>query len=81
VFLGSLAFCRVHAYVARMTAPTPTLGKPKKPTPREQSERFKKTARELGCDETPGALDRAFGKIVGPKKIVKSSGRRSRPSE
>jgi len=33
------------------------------PTPKEQSERFKKTARELGCDETPGALDRAFRKI------------------
>jgi hypothetical protein len=36
---------------------------PKRPSQKEQSSRFKKTARELGCDETPGALDRAFGKI------------------
>ena len=37
--------------------------KPKKLTPAEQAARFKKTAREIGCDESPGALDRAFGKI------------------
>jgi hypothetical protein len=34
----------------------------------KQSDRFKKTARELGCDETPGALDRAFGKIDPSKR-------------
>jgi hypothetical protein len=32
---------------------------------KEQSDRFKN--RQLGCDETPGALDRAFGKIE-PKR-------------
>ena len=37
------------------------------PSPQEQSARFKKIARDLGCDETPGALDRAFGKIA-PKR-------------
>jgi hypothetical protein len=34
----------------------------------DQSARFKETARKLGCDETPGALDRAFGKIATPSK-------------
>jgi hypothetical protein len=43
---------------------------------KEQSERFKRTARELGCDETTGALDRAFGKIS-----TKRGASRSRPSE
>jgi hypothetical protein len=38
--------------------------KPKhKLTKKEQSERFKQTARELGCDETEGALEKAFEKI------------------
>ncbi len=41
--------------------------KPKTASQKEQSDRFKKTARELGCDETPGALDRAFGKINAAK--------------
>lgn len=39
----------------------------KKLSPQEQAERFKETARELGCDTSPGALDRAFGKIE-PKR-------------
>lgn len=37
--------------------------KTKRLTPTEQLERFKETARELGVDESPGALDRAFQKI------------------
>jgi hypothetical protein len=36
-------------------------------TQKEQSERFKKTARELGCDESKDALERAFEKIL-PRK-------------
>jgi FixJ family two-component response regulator len=44
-------------------APKPS----RKLTKKEQSERFKQTARELGCDESPGAMDRAFGQI-DPKK-------------
>jgi hypothetical protein len=40
---------------------------PKEPSQKEQSARFKETARKLGCDETPGALDRAFAGI-DPKK-------------
>jgi hypothetical protein len=38
-------------------------------TQKEQSERFKKTARELGCDESEGALDRAFSKVFLPKDV------------
>jgi hypothetical protein len=41
-------------------------------TKKEQAERFKRTARELGCDESPGAMDRAFGQI-DPKKPQKVS--------
>jgi hypothetical protein len=37
-------------------------------TQKEQSERFKKTARELGCDESADALERAFAKIVPPRQ-------------
>lgn len=49
---------------------------PKKLTPAEQAAQFKKTARDLGCDETPGALDRAFGRIEPTKQPApKSSGK------
>ena len=37
---------------------------PKTKAEKEQSARFKETARKLGCDTTPGALDRAFEKIT-----------------
>ncbi len=33
-------------------------------TQKEQSERFKKTAREIGCDESEDTLERAFEKLV-----------------
>jgi hypothetical protein len=41
--------------------------KHKKMTQKEQSERFRETARKLECDESDGALERAFEKIVSPK--------------
>lgn len=41
--------------------------KTKRMTPEEQLAAFKDMAKEVGVDETPGALDRAFGK-VDPKK-------------
>jgi hypothetical protein len=53
-------------------------GKPKiKPKPeaaKEQYERFKKTARELGVDnpESVAEFERAFRKIVPPAKESKS---------
>lgn len=45
--------------------------KRKKLTQKEQSERFRQTARELGCDESEGVLERAFEKIVPPKQRPK----------
>lgn len=46
--------------------------KPK--TKKEQYERFKETARELGVDEKEGAeaFERAFEKIVPPKSGARS---------
>jgi hypothetical protein len=41
---------------------------PTKSKPEEQSERFRQTARDLGCDESGEAFERAFGKIVPPKR-------------
>ena len=40
----------------------------RKLTPEEQSELFIRTARELGVDETGAEFERAFCKIVQPKK-------------
>lgn len=40
----------------------------KKMTDKEQSERFKETARKLEVDETGKALDTAFRAIVGKKE-------------
>ncbi len=39
--------------------------------PANQHDRFVAIAREVGADESPGALDRAFGKIA-PKKLPKA---------
>lgn len=36
--------------------------------PKAQHERFKETAREHGADESGKEFERAFGKIVPPKK-------------
>ncbi|HMI97821.1 MAG TPA: hypothetical protein VK479_15005 [Micropepsaceae bacterium] len=41
--------------------------KSQKGTDKEQSERFKKTARELGADESGGVFERAIKKIVSKK--------------
>lgn len=45
---------------------------PRKPKPRtddsEQLKRFKEMAREVEVDETPAALDRAFNKVIPPKR-------------
>jgi hypothetical protein len=48
----------------RATAPKPTSRKPDNP---EQFRRFVETAKEIGVDEDPEALDRAFRKVVQPK--------------
>jgi hypothetical protein len=55
--------------MTRKPTPKPN-GKPKpKLSDKEQSERFIKTARELGCDnpESVEKFEKAFGKIVPPK--------------
>jgi hypothetical protein len=53
--------------MAKADAPKKAKPKPKM-TDKEQSERFKQTARELGSDESGEAFDRAFSRIVKPKK-------------
>ena len=45
--------------------------KRKKLTQKEQSERFRQTARELGCDESDGALERSFDMIDPTKPAPK----------
>lgn len=50
------------------SADTKVRPKRKKLTQKEQSERFRQTARKLGCDESEDALERAFTKIVEPKR-------------
>ena len=37
----------------------------------EQLKRFIDMAREVEADETPGAMDRAFNKVVRPQKAQK----------
>ncbi len=43
----------------------------KRETTAKQLERFREMAREVGADESPDALDRAFGKF-DPKKTPKA---------
>jgi hypothetical protein len=50
--------------------------KPKtKAVEESQGERFKRTARSLACEESPGALDRAFGKIAAKRGHAPSTKR------
>ena len=65
-----------------MTSETKTSPKPaRKPTGRRktvdkgQFERFVETARQIGVDEDPEALDRAFGKIVPSNGHPEHNGR------
>ncbi len=57
--------------------------KHKKLTQKEQSERFRQTARELGCDESEGALELAFENIVpskaSPRSEIHSHEKRVKP--
>lgn len=41
--------------------------KPKKKPDKDQAERFKETARELGVEESGEVFERGFRKIVPPK--------------
>jgi hypothetical protein len=44
---------------------------PRKPNPKpdnpEQFKRFIEVAREVEADESPGAIDRAFNKVIRPR--------------
>ena len=52
------------------------MAKPKpKPDDKSQKERFIETARELEADESGKAFDRAFKRIVPPKRCRKESNR------
>jgi hypothetical protein len=53
--------------MAKAGAPKKAKPKPKL-TDKEQSERFKQTARELGADENGKKFKEAFEKIVTPKQ-------------
>jgi hypothetical protein len=54
-------------------AGVPKKAKPKpKLSDKEQSERFKETARELGVDESGEEFDRAMDKIFEPKNSEKN---------
>jgi hypothetical protein len=44
--------------------------------PSEQLKRFKDMARELGADESPGALDRAFGRLNPKQRAIKPKAKR-----
>jgi len=46
------------------SADTKSKPKRKKLTQKEQSERFRQTARDISCDESEDALEQAFEKIV-----------------
>jgi hypothetical protein len=50
------------------TARAPTSRKRNSAAHKEQYERFREAARELGTDESEEAFERAFRKIVPPKE-------------
>ncbi len=58
--------------MAKAGTPKKKKAKPKL-TDKEQSERFKQTARQLGADESGERFDKAFDAILG-KRGKKSSG-------
>lgn len=57
-----------------MPAKTATAPKPDEAsTDKAQLDRFKQTARELGCDETGETFEQAFAKAMPPKRPLPSS--------
>ena len=57
-----------------MIAPMPRKPAPK-PNDPEEYKRFVETARKLGADESPEAMERAFKKIAPPKKPASKGAR------
>ena len=61
-----------------------TAQKPKPPADAddaEQSRRFINMAREVGADETPGATDRAFEKVIQSPHLQTSEKKPSGPAD
>ena len=55
--------------MTKMKTPAKPAHKPSRKTAdKKQFERFVEAAREIGIDEDPDALDRAFDKIAKPKR-------------
>ena len=50
-----------------------TRAKKKKPSSKEQFERFEETARKLGADDSMEEFEAKFQKVVPPKKGPKSA--------
>ena len=63
-------------YVRRMEKPKPKV--PASADDPAESQRFIDMAREIGADEDPGALDRAFDRVVRPGKVTPSAPRSRR---
>lgn len=54
--------------MSRAKEDSPSKSRKKTPSPTDQLKRFQDMARELGTDESPDALDRAFGRLDTKKK-------------
>lgn len=61
------------------TAPKPSSKKAKPLSQKEQSERFKQTARELEADETGAAFDRAIRQLLPEKRDAAGTPVRKKP--
>jgi hypothetical protein len=53
------------AGVSKKAKPKPKL------TDKEQSERFKETARELGVDESGNSFEKVMDRLIKPRKVEK----------
>ncbi len=61
--------------MAKAGTPKKKKAKPKpKLTDKEQSERFKETARKLGADESGAKFEQAVSTIIGPKESTPNRG-------
>jgi hypothetical protein len=57
---------------AKVRRPSAATAREHKLSDKEQYERFRKAARELGTDESEEAFERAFRKVVRPKPATPS---------
>jgi hypothetical protein len=64
------------AYIVEM----PPRKRRKEPDNPEQYSRFLELAKEVEADDTPGSLDRSFGKVVRPAKPKKDGTKKDSPT-